>query len=352
MGSEQMTKPDLDATIELMLSTTLAPFATSLALSLALLAGAGCSFDASGLDPTDLGLPVDAPRDLSPSLERAQDMDPRKDLGLDASTIDVGDTDVDPAAPFGPPTPVTPLNTSSAGEDDPTLTGDMLEIYYNRGEDIWVSTRSKLTAAWSAPQPEASLSSASTETNPEITPAGLTIFFASTRPHPDAKGSYDIFVSTRASRSAAWSAPTPVKELNTAGSDHAGPAPDLLTMIVISDTGALGAHDLLISTRPSTSSPWSAPAPLSTLNTSAQESSAWLDASATLLYYASSRQAANHDIYLSARPGPGQPFGAPLNLTSLNSPDTDEDPWLSPDLRTIYFSSTRSGTNDLYVATR
>ena len=345
-----MTKPDLDATIELMPSATVA----RLLLPLALLLGAGCSFDASGLDPADLGLPVDAPRDLSPGLEQAQveDLGPRQDLGHDASKIDAGDSDVDPSAPFGPPTLVTPLNTSTGAEDDPTLTGDMLELYYNRGDDIWVSTRSKVTAAWSAPQPEPALSSASTETNPEITPDGLTIFFASTRPHAEAKGSYDIFVSTRASRSAAWSVPTPVKELNTAGSDHAGPAPDLLTMIVISDTGALGAHDLLISTRPSTSNLWSAPAPLSTLNTSAQESSAWLDASATLLYFASSRQAANHDIYLSMRPGPGQPFGAPLNLTSLNSPDTDEDPWLSPDLRTIYFSSTRGGTNDLYVATR
>lgn len=327
---------------------------TRLALLLALLTGPGCSFDASGLDPSDLGATaVDAPSDRGPGLDRAQETNPGRDLGPDAPDIDSGDTDVDPAAPFGPAAPVTPLNTSSGAEDDPTLTGDMLEIYYNRGADIWVSTRATVTAAWGAPQPATGLSSASTETNPEITPDGLTIFFASTRPHPDAKGSYDIFVATRASRVAAWSTPTPVKELNTADSDHAGPAPDLLTMIVIRDgVGSLGAHDLLISTRPSTGSLWSAPAPLSTLNSSAQESSAWLDVSATLLYYASSRQAANHDIYLSIRPGAGQPFGAPLNLTSLNSADTDEDPWISPDLRTVYFSSTRGGTNDLYVATR
>jgi hypothetical protein len=44
-----------------------------------------------------------------------------------------------------------------------------------------------------------------------------------------------------------------------------------------------------------------------------------------------------------------------VRLPELASPGDDEDPWLTPDLRVIVFSSDRAGgpgSNDLYMATR
>lgn len=182
---------------------------------------------------------------------------------------------VDPAAAFGTPTLVKELSTT-VGEDDPTLTGDMLEIYFNRGNDIWFSHRASVKVAWDPPQKAMELSSSSAETNPEMTFDGLTIFLASKRPHAEARGSYDIYIATRGQRGQPWSTPVPVPSLNGSGSDHPGPARDLLTMVVISDrAGSLGQHDLYVSTRTSTASAWGTPLPIKVLNTSRDDISPW-----------------------------------------------------------------------------
>ena len=63
----------------------------------------------------------------------------------DAATFD--------AAPLGPFANVTPLSSldTLGNEDDPTLTGDLLEIYFDRGGDIWYSTRASVADAWQLP---------------------------------------------------------------------------------------------------------------------------------------------------------------------------------------------------------
>jgi len=74
------------------------------------------------------------------------------------------DAAFDPLTPFGTPQIVTEL-TTTANEDDPSLTADMLEIYFDRDGDLY-------------------------------------------RSHPAAKGLMDIFVATRG-RSASPPAPGP-----------------------------------------------------------------------------------------------------------------------------------------------
>ena len=52
---------------------------------------------------------------------------------------------------------------------------------------------------------------------------------------------------------------------------------------------------------------------------------------------------------------PAAPFQPRVPLTSLNTADSDESSWLSPDELAIYFDSTRSGTlgnYDIFMATR
>ena len=66
---------------------------------------------------------------------------------------------------------------SVAGEDDPTLTGDMLEIYFDRGGDIWFSVRASVAVSWPAPQALAVVNSAASETTTEISADGLELFF-------------------------------------------------------------------------------------------------------------------------------------------------------------------------------
>ncbi len=60
------------------------------------------------------------------------------------------------------PVKITDLSTTFA-EDDPALTGDELEIYFDSdrpggtgGDDIWRATRTTRTSAWARPRQSSS----------------------------------------------------------------------------------------------------------------------------------------------------------------------------------------------------
>ena len=58
---------------------------------------------------------------------------------------------------------------------------------------------------------------------------------------------------------------------------------------------------------------------------------------------------------MAQRSAPAAPFGAPVQVDEVNSPESDAAPCLSADGRTLYFRSDRVGTfgqTDIYVATR
>jgi hypothetical protein len=285
----------------------------------------------------DRALP-DAPADLGP------DVGP--DVGVDAAA-DVG---VDPLKPFGTPQPAATIN-SSYTEDDPTLTADMLEIYFNRQGDIWRSQRSSVSGSWSAPAVDPALSSSAGETNPEITGDGLTIYFASNRAHARASGGHDIFRATRPTRAAAWSAPVPVPALNTTDDDHPGVSTDDRIMIITSTRpGTLGEHDFFETSRASAGAPWGPVKWVKNASTSEHEVSPWIDATGTVLYWASNRGGLPEvKIWVATRADPSQAFSTPKQVGSLNLTEKEEDPWLSPDLRTVYFARRVAGKTDMDI---
>jgi len=239
---------------------------------------------------------------------------------------------------FDPPTPVTELNTPS-GEDDPTLTGDMLEIYFERQNDIWRATRASTTALWSSVALVTELNSPEEDGTPDLASDGLTIFFAS-----------------RSSRAAPWGAPALVPELNTADEDLcAAPAPDLLTVVLDSDrAGGVGARDLYLATRLDPKQPWGAPSALVGVNSSVDDTCPWIDVTSSLVLFSSARvgTGSGFNIWITTRSGPQASFSAPALVPGINSSSDDGDPWLSPDHKTIYFQSRRSGAGDIYVARR
>ncbi len=54
----------------------------------------------------------------------------------------------------------------------------------------------------------------------------------------------------------------------------------------------------------------------------------------------------------ASRPTRADPFGSPTALTELNSPQSDQDLTILPDMRYVVFSSARSGSSELYEAFR
>src|SRR4051794_12284027 len=144
--------------------------------SLALLAG--CSFTHGAASPS----PLDG------------------DTGITDAPTDAAEVASD-AIGVGPWTNIhTVFPNAPVGDDDPTLTSDLLEMYFNRADDIYVTQRTAIDQPWDDPTQVAALSSVFVETTPEITGNGLAIFVASDRTPTD--GGEDIWVSKRPTRTA------------------------------------------------------------------------------------------------------------------------------------------------------
>lgn len=264
-----------------------------------------------------------------------------------------------PLGPFGPAALVTALS-DPAFDDDPTLTADLREIYFasNRAGgldtngDIWMAQRSAADQAWSAPVFVAALSSAVEDQSPGISADGLTIYFTSRR----GGGDSDFYRATRPDRATAWSVPEVVTELST-GLDEFEPQPDATDhRLVLYRQLNDGNRDLFETTRTDAVAVWAAPVAIDSVNTTAEERSPALADGGLAILFGSDRAGALglHDLFIAHRPALGEPFAAaaPLADADLNTTADEDDPWLSPDGRTLYFSSDRSGDSEIYEATR
>ena len=75
------------------------------------------------------------------------------------------------------------------------------------------------------------------------------------------------------------------------------------------------------------------------------------------MYYQSARAGSlgAQDLWVARRATPTSAFGAPMQVSTVNSMDSDADPLLSPDERSLMFVSNRAGglgDYDVYEATR
>jgi hypothetical protein len=261
--------------------------------------------------------------------------------------------DAAPLLPFGAPVELTGTVSANA-EDDPTLTGDELEIIFESTRtgglglsDLWWSTRPSVTAAWGPAMALTTLNSAQDDEHPGLSDDGLTIWFASSRP---GSVSGDIYVATRGARgSAVWSMPTRVSQLSTAQADE-GPqvTPDGLTMVLA--TGPDGSDEnVVIATRATTADAWSTPAliPATDVNVVGfTDSSPMLSGDGLALYFASARTGMQ-ELYVARRATTASPF-EPVTIIPEFATLAASDPWITADERTIYFQD----NGRLFSATR
>jgi Tol biopolymer transport system component len=253
-------------------------------------------------------------------------------------------------------TGVDHLNSTYA-EDDATLTGDLLEIYFssdrpdanNDGKNIYKATRTSPTAEWSTPAIVDELTSDQHDDTPEISLDGLRMYY--TR-YP--AGSVEtIYFTSRTSRTEPWAdPPLVVPSLNSLSEQQA-------PVIVAGGTKGYfcttrpddGDEDIYVATF--TGSGFSTPARQAALSSSSDDCSIWVDMSDTLAIVSSDRGGAGRDLWWSWRPTPEDLFPAPIRLDALSGALGDEDPWLSPDGRTIFFTrGSASNGREIVMATR
>lgn len=103
---------------------------------------------------------------------------------------------------FGPAAAVTELNDTAANDIQPNVLANGLEVVFssNRAgglgaQDIWVATRASLNAAWSAPVNIGSaVNTAAAESRPSLSKDGTQLLFGRS---PGPEGMSDIYVTTR-----------------------------------------------------------------------------------------------------------------------------------------------------------
>lgn len=191
---------------------------------------------------------------------------------------------------------------------------------------------------------------------PHLSSDGLSLYFTSNR--LGGMGGPDIWVSQRASQDAPWGGPVNLgATINTAGRES---APNLSRdghhLFFSSDRpGTLGNLDIWVSWRERTDDDFAWQPPV---NLGPNVNSDAFDAGASFLrpefYFTSMRVSApNLDIFMSRVVG--NTFGPATRVSELSSPDNDQRPSIRFDGREIFFSSNRGsvdGSQNIWVATR
>ncbi len=267
------------------------------------------------------------------------------DIGADDMTlIDAPMTDGSSVTTWMPPQVL-----GFIGAEDPTLTGDMLQIWFEQNGEIFHASRPSTGVAFGPAEEVVELSpNTSAETTPEVTSDGLTMTFGRLI------GNNDIYLSAWDSSGMTWTAPDDFGAINTTDHDQAAAMSDDRTMVYFTRAPLAGASDIYVSKRPSPSSAaWSNPSPAIELNSIENDGDVFLSGNKLTVCFASNRSgSAGVDIYCATRASATVPFDAPVRVPDINSPQTDQDPWLSPDGKVMIFWSDRDGTGKLWYAVR
>jgi Tol biopolymer transport system component len=256
---------------------------------------------------------------------------------------------------FNPPELLQELS-DPAKTDNPSLTADLLEIYFTSERDgpfadIFVAERSDRSQPFSSIR-RLMLNAPGVETSPAVSADGLTLWFGSDR--PGGEGAVDVWVATRSSRSEPWSLPENVGVLNTSGNDLPRPPGDAeRVMPMASDFGEeLLTYRIQFAERDEVTSPFGAPVLRSELVFPDESTvDAFLTDDGLTLFYVTGPPFEPADLYVAGRRATSDPFEQSVPLAELNTASDERDPWLSPDGTELYFSSDRSGVYEIYVAT-
>jgi hypothetical protein len=278
---------------------------------------------------------------------------------------------------------------SDSRTDNPTLTADLLEIYFtsDRGgnADVWFATRASSGAPFGTPAPVTAVNGDSFETSSAISADGLTLWFGSDR--AGGSGDVDVWVSERPSRTGEWSTPVNVVALNSAAADIPRPVGFHERVMPMASTKMgpqnpnSGNYQTYLAARAAPGAPFDQPVAIPELsNPDSSTVDGFLTDDGLTLFYSSApllpqtdggadgatkdggtpRDAAapdsgapavaKSDLFVAWRRSTSEKFSAKQPLTDLNTPADERDPWLSPDGTTLYFTSDRSGVLNIYTA--
>jgi hypothetical protein len=125
---------------------------------------------------------------------------------------------------FGMSAPVSGITSSDVlvSERGPFVTSMGRELYFTRrnANDAEIYRATRTNGAFQTPMPVTELNSAGLDSFATPSANGLTVYFASTRAAPMAKGLQDIWIATRSSLTQPFGTPALVPELNSADAEY------------------------------------------------------------------------------------------------------------------------------------
>ena len=255
-----------------------------------------------------------------------------------------------------------PLNTAAFVEGCPSLAPDGLSLYFasNRtggfgGLDLYVTHRARRHDPWG---PAVNLGSTINTAGDEFCPTplrdGVTLLYVSTRQDLATHcGGADIYRSSRAA--GVWTTPVNLGCSVNSAADEASP-------FLVREGGGFRLY--FSSTRSGVSHIYSAamtgdwtfddPALVAGINSTAADARPNVRHDGLEMCFDSKRGGLGaEDLYLSTRASTSDPWGTPVNAgTNVNSAARDIRCSLSWDGTTMYFSSTRAGSMDIWVTRR
>ncbi len=299
---------------------------------------------------------VESSEDCTSGTTCAADAQPESppDAGADAG-VDAAPESPDAAAPLGPwqVQPRLNVSTNDHNETAPTMRADGLELYFHSDQkkpgeyDIYVATRSTVAANWG----DAAIASVSIDGAYDIAPTlsrdGKTLWFGSTR--PNGKGGFDVWVSTRMSLTSPWSPPINVETVNSSAHDVPSGVTTDGKLLGITSNRTDGRYDLFAATRDSTAvdAVWRV-ASIDELNTAADEQHPAFSDDRRRVYFVNS----DNDLCVAERNVSTGRFDKGVRIMELTSSGNENHVKVSADERSVLFTSTRDGTEDLFEARR
>ena len=245
------------------------------------------------------------------------------------------------------PTPVGLLT----GGVSPTLTGDMLDIWFTTPPaHVWHASRTSLSSGWSTPMEDGQLEfggiSVAAVATPHVSRDGLSMYLSADR----ALGqSFDIYRTTRTSRNATWVVPTIVPGLQSIDSEG-GFASDSTDQVGVFHRKDNAATTFTIRTAVGNSGVWSGLTTASGLQVTGNLLNPVMSDNGLTIYYANEGNGL-FDLFKATRANETGAFSTPQAVVGVNSLANDVDPWVSPDGHTIYFASDRNGVGfQIYTA--
>jgi len=221
------------------------------------------------------------------------------------------------------------------------------------GEQIYQSARQDHNEPFGPAEAVKELNTHDYQGTPFINAAGTRVYYF-VQSSPD-QTTRQLWLAERKDRKSKFSVVRELSELNAEGRDH---LPWLSTderLIYFTSTRAQDNYtaDIWTAAREKVSEPFSAPKAVGGLFAllALDDGSPSLSPDGLTLYFTSNRTS-TYEIWSAERPLDSEEFGAPRLDSTLNSLFNETNARLAPDGRTLYFTSDRSGSNELWVSER